>query len=699
MNDHLPVPASPRALGAPTHDPAAGAAAPQRPSHRRAPRLERVTCLDHAAGLLAAGGGRVCCTWPLRAGEPDCRIVMDAPIQTVSLARNATVLALGAGAVVAVFELPGGRCRFDFIHDAEVTSVHIGALGTLLASADVTGRVLLHDLRTGRRLHDLKHPPGRPLVFVHRGRFMLVESHTHTMLVDTGSGEPLRRFAYDADETGPPGGPLMESTLVAPNGSTLRWFDCSGRAGAYRTHEFASPIRNIDIHEPRGLVLAATAHSGLYLFDLGSGEPVARHESFTTPVTCAKFDSDAGLLVAGGEALVQHIVDGRHVRSFYDQARPLVAMAMNAARRELLVSDRDGGIARVELDSGRVSRPFVGHTGSVSAVLGSEGWTASGAYDGTLRIWPNGPGATSVVDLGEGPVQAIAAAPDGRIVWAGTWDGRVSAVDSATGERIASIDCGSSSIRTLAFDAQFRRLAAGGNDGELRILDAHDGGRILLRRRQPGCAYLARWDADGNLLVADRRGVRVYRGDDLTPTRLCASGGDEVRWFELCGNRLVLLSLDGALGVHDAASFSLLAQRRLEPSGHHRSVVVLGPDRIATASADGLVRVFDARLEPVATLEVLRDGFLWGTPPRGLQPGWLHTDRAELLEVGEGAADAWRPWARDDPRRARYLATRISPSHVMLAVNAQATPGTAALQALPDSRGFAPATHRLGLSG
>jgi hypothetical protein len=89
-------------------------------------------------------------------------------------------------------------------------------------------------------------------------------------------------------------------------------------------------------------------------------------------------------------------------------------------------------------------------------------------------------------------------------------------------------------------------------------------------------------------------------------------------------------------------------------------------------SADGIVRVFDAQLRPVGWLEVLRDGYLWMTPPVDAHPGWLHTDRPELVDVGERDEVAINAFTEVDPRRARHLAVFNSATHVMRIVRGEA---------------------------
>jgi hypothetical protein len=78
-----------------------------------------------------------------------------------------------------------------------------------------------------------------------------------------------------------------------------------------------------------------------------------------------------------------------------------------------------------------------------------------------------------------------------------------------------------------------------------------------------------------------------------------------------------------------------------------------------------LVRVFDGQLKLVATLEVLRSGFLWCAALEPGRPSWIFTDHPELIDVGEWVEGELRTWQPSDPRRARYLAVWHSPSHVM----------------------------------
>ena len=192
----------------------------------------------------------------------------------------------------------------------------------------------------------------------------------------------------------------------------------------------------------------------------------------------------------------------------------------------------------------------------------------------------------------------------------------------------------------------------------------------LFEARQPGTVYRALFDSDGSLWTTAHDGVRRYDGRD--PRERMTFPGNVIRWFELEGGRLYSLSLSGTLAVFDITSGEELHRTEIESPVNHRSVLVLARDRIATASADGIVRVFDGQLRLVGWLEVLHDGYLWMTSPVDAHPGWLHTDRPDLVDVGERGEVAVQAFAVTDPRWARHLAVYHSASHVMRIVRGDA---------------------------
>jgi len=670
MSTFLPAPAMTRPLVAAPRRSVEDASVARRTLHWRRPRLERVTCLSYGGRLLAAAGGLVCCVWDTRTHHMVRRIVMAEPITAVWMGRDGASLAVAAGEHVAVYDVGTGERRFGCSHGAALTSVHIDNVADVLGSADESGRVEVRDLASGRLIQQVQCEPGRPIIFVYRGRYVLVGSETHSAIFDATTGELLRRFPYDPDEDPAMEGMLLSSTLVAYSGTVVRWFDCAQYQGAHCVRDLGSKVQSIDVYDAAGLALAATEAGALQVFDLTTGAPRARHQSFTCPVLFARFAADASLYVAGGEALVMHLVDGQHVRSYCDETPPLVAMTASHDRTALLLSHRVGGVVRVGLRDGRRQGTFDGHIGSVSVVACSGDVVASGAYDGRLRLMDAQLRPTATIDLKQGPVQSIAMDVAAGQAWVGTWSGKVNAVDLASHQVTLTVDATPSSVRTLAWDAVGGRLCAGGDDGDLCIFDVRNAMAKLFVARQKGTVYRALFDGDGSLWTTAHDGVRRY--DSTDPREHMTFQGNAIRWFELGNGRLYSLSLSGTLTVFDITSGEELHRTVIESPVNHRSVLVLSPDRIATASGDGIVRVFDAQLRLVGWLEVLREGYLWMTRPVDVRPGWLYTDRPELVDVGERSGAAVQAYAETDPRQARHLAVFHSATHVMRIVRGEA---------------------------
>jgi WD40 repeat protein len=699
VNDHLPVPAPRQQLALPGAQGAALAGAGGRATHRRRPRLDRVSCLSYGGGFLAAGGGNLCCVWDTRTHALVARLAFGASVGAVWVERGSgTALMVAHGSEVAVFDLPEGRLRYAYRHDAQVSSVHIADAMAVGASIDVQGLAQVHDINAAHLVQRLDTPAGQPKVFLDRARYLVVDSGTHSAFYDVATGALRRRFPYDPTQALSLDAPLTGSTLIAPSGRWLRWFDCAKHAHAYVVRDLGSQILGIDIANDHGVVLAATEGGRINLFGLKSAQPRASHESFTVPLMCACFGADASIYAAGGEALVMHLVQGRHVRSYYDESAPLVSMALPRQAESVLLSDRDGGITPVSLHDGRRMPALTGHQGSVSVVTTFGDRVASGAYDGVVRVFEAASARPLMaIDLEQGPVQAVIADEPAERLWVGTWAGRVNEVDLASGSLRWSVEVFPSSVRSLAHDAERGLLCAGGNAGELRMLAVGGNGpKQVGAGSQPGTVYRVQFDAEGSVFATAGDGVRRYEPGAFAMRALYP--GRTIRWFDRAAGRLASLSLSGETSLFDEAPLARRCRASIDTPFSHRSITFLNARRLLVASGDGLMRVFDERLQPVATLELLRDGFVWSTAPQDNgHPGWLHTDRADLIEVGDWSAPGEsHVWESADPRRARHLAKWTSASHVMRIVRGDAPAAAPVKGRLASALTLAPIGHRLG---
>src|SRR5262249_35055032 len=113
---------------------------------------------------------------------------------------------------------------------------------------------------------------------------------------------------------------------------------------------------------------------------------------------------------------------------------------------------------------------------------------ASGASDGTLRVWDPATGGQLACfrspDLGEAPpadwtqytgVLALAWSPDGRFLASGHRDRAVRVWDVRLGERVVTLYGHPGGVRAIAYLADGRRIASGSFDGTVRVWNAAGG--------------------------------------------------------------------------------------------------------------------------------------------------------------------------------------------------------------------------------
>lgn len=186
-------------------------------------------------------------------------------------------------------------------------------------------------------------------------------------------------------------------------------------------------------------------------------------------------------------------------------------------------------------------------------------------------------------------------------VWVGAMSGLIACADLESGARISTWADHGVSVRSLGLSPDGRLLVSGDDGGILMVRDLAAGGRVVTRTRVNGCPYRCLFDVDGSLLASTHVGVR--RIEVATGRQLALYPGHEIRWFcQLDDGRLCSLELAGTLRIFDAGTGDCLRSVHLEDPRIHRVVLALGPDRIATGSADGMVRIFDYNLARVAEL-------------------------------------------------------------------------------------------------
>ncbi|MGD9497507.1 MAG: WD40 repeat domain-containing protein [Armatimonadota bacterium] len=370
------------------------------------------------------------------------------------------------------------------------------------------------------------------------------------------------------------------------------------------------------IYGPAGTSAIATGPNGsdevLAHYDLRTGELMGTwlKDYYTHAKSIALSADGERLLVGSRTRATEWRLEGYELlRTFTGHSGGAVtSVAYCANPDELLTGSRDGSIRRWNRHSGEVLLRWFVHDGHVTRLLLSP--------DGE-RVLSYGAGAVveTSVQTGEqtvtlprhgGPVEAVAAFPEGSRVVSGSRDETLRIWDALSGETLAVLGGARMGAYAVAISPDGARVAAGGKDSVVREWELASG--ELLRELPGHFGYvraLAYTPAGDHLLSsADDATVRVW-GAGEEPERILRGhrGGVLALAISADGSRVLTGGRDGTVRLFDLSSGELLGTFM----GHRSWVQAVrflgeGATEALTGSADGRILRWD-----LATGEVLAE--------------------------------------------------------------------------------------------
>ncbi len=542
-------------------------------------------------------------------------------------------LAIASGANVAVWDLASQRVLFTLTgHTGPVNAVVFSPDGSRIAtvSNDTTG--IIWDAADGRRLHTLTA----------HGRWVL-------SVAFSPDGETLATGGYDK---------TVRLWDVATGKLKATW---AGHAGGVRAVAFS----------PDGRTLATGgADNEVRLWDAARGVTIHTMKKHSAAVRVVAFSPDGSRLASGSEdrtVRVWSLPDGRELGQGVPLPDYVTALNFSRQGQALFAGTFGGHLLHINPFTGHL-RGYVGvepgkpagspaHADAVIAIFTPPDGKAlySVSQDRAALAWPSAgpPEMPKLVFHGAHPLTAVALSPDGFTLATGGPDGVIRLWDAATARELTTIPGHPGGVSALVFGAGGRLVSAGA-DERVRVWDTASG-RATRTVIQPTADLCIGLSPDGRTLAIGGRKLPGVILVDLTtgskPRRIGELGGEVTTLaFTPSGNRIATGSADGMFRVWDAVTGEEIVRGRagvgsvdgisFNPGGAIAAVVLNGAPR------------GDGEAESGPTHEVVfldaRDGSVLDTPRSLAHPGPVTAaaftpDNAVLTAAHDGNLYLWNP--------------------------------------------------------
>jgi WD40 repeat protein/serine/threonine protein kinase len=365
-------------------------------------------------------------------------------------------------------------------------------------------------------------------------------------------------------------------------------------------------------------------------------------QQYPVAVFSAVFSPDGRYLASGGRdgtVKISEVTTGREVLTFKKPGHDIRSVAYSADGQRLVTAGRDGIIIVWSTTTGEALHTLTGHDGPVSRARFSPDGNriASSSWDYTVKLWDLATrrvihtfsgyrGAPAVLGFLPGGQDLVTCSAGGMVK---VWDTTTFREVSSFGEQMW--------LASMALSHDGQRLALGGQDGLVTVLDLATGQRTLTL---PGHTLRV-----GGLAFSDDDRRLVSGGYDKTLRFWDTTTGQETLTlhghadtitglsFSPDGQQLVSASEDGTVKLWDATPLpeEKRDQQVLTLRGHGQRVlcVAFSPDSrcLASASWDGTVKIWDVLAGQEALTFRGHSAYVWGVAfsPDGRQlasTGW-----------------------------------------------------------------------------
>lgn len=239
-------------------------------------------------------------------------------------------------------------------------------------------------------------------------------------------------------------------------------------------------------------------------------------------VTALALAPDGQSLLQGSQAGVSvRSLDGKELRKLPVELDHVHAIASSADGKRLAIAGgspaEKGSVEILSWPDGKRLGKLEGHEDVVYDVVWLGDRLATAGGDRLVRIWNRSYQPEQTLQGHSGPVLALAASPDGKLLCSGSVDQTIRVWDPATGKLIRSLNNHLGTVHGLAFRPvqapnTSPYLASVSEDGTLRVWQPVIG-RLVRIVRHPAPVLCVTWTLDGNHVLSGCKDGQLRRID------------------------------------------------------------------------------------------------------------------------------------------------------------------------------------------
>ena len=537
------------------------------------------------------------------------------------------------------------------------------------------GVAVLLDTKTGDRLFDRRDAKVIDILAVSDdGNRLVVKSHDNSIRV-WNSESPQSQIVFEDESPGAEfctiRGSRALTKITQPGGSLIRlWDTLTGQ------QIFSLERINDEVFNSAGTLLAVgrgdpDPDNTIEIWDAIEGKRLAVLAAHLGSVESVAFSPD-GLHLASGSVdhtvIVWNAKSHKKLHVLHGHDAPIRSLQFSPDNTLLASAGGDDQSIRFwNVENGLLAATLFGHTDSVTRVAfnATGNQLASMDWDGSLRLWDVNAAIEGSYLKHETEVIDVAISRDGDKIVSSCMDGKIRMWDcddrtsrvlfdtqgnghlncfalSPNGEQLAFnrgwIEMGSDAaglnllnLKTgevwlkldvprihgflnLAFTPDSSLLAAGGQDGIIRIWETNTGNKLFELKGHAGAARAVSFNSDGTRLASGCLTLRIW--DMNSKQALAVLAGHHSYIYEVAfspDDRLVATaSHDRTVRVWNSTTFEELA---VFPHGNHALSLCFSPDgtRLMVGCRDSAIHVWDVKSMKKAAILTGHEGPVHGT--------------------------------------------------------------------------------------